>query len=108
MPSDTLETVQEKTALNRLLALFKNSPGLKVEDITCIETEKEFEHLIIANIKTRQEKNYEILFLNDEEKNCLPFGEKKEEVNKLEKGLNKKFKAMNFDDGVCYCYIIEK
>ena len=81
-------------------------PILKVKDISKIESVKmmnnDFDDLIIASIKTYQHKCYELLFVNNEEQDCLPFGEKKEMVNKLEKALNKKFVALQFDDGICY------
>jgi hypothetical protein len=54
-------------------------PGLNLEDILLIPTEthtgKEFDYLIIAWMKTKQGKNYELLF--NKEENCLPFGTEK-------------------------------
>ncbi len=84
----------------------KAIPILKVNDISKIETvermNSDFDDLIIATIKTHQGKCYEMLFINNEEKDCLPYGEKTEAVSKLEKALNKKFVALQFDDGICY------
>jgi len=81
-------------------------PILNVKDISRIESVKkmnsDFDNLIIASIKTFQNKCYELLFVDNEEQDCLPFGEKKEMVYKLGRALNKKFIALQFDDGICY------
>ena len=81
-------------------------PILNVKDISKIQSVKkmssDFDNLIIASIKTFQNKFYELLFINNEEQDCLPFGEKIETVHKLERALNKKFIALRFDDGICY------
>ena len=82
-------------------------PMLSMEDILLIptetHTEKEFDNLIIAWIKTKQGKNYELLFNKDE--NCLPFGEKKEVVKNLEYHFNKSFQPIMYESELCYCNI---
>lgn len=81
-------------------------PVLKVKDISKIESVKkmssDFNNLIIASLKTKQHKYYELLFIDNEEQDCLPYGEMKETVNKLERALKKRFVALQFDDGICY------
>lgn len=81
-------------------------PLLKLEDISKIESVKkmnsDFDNLIIASIKTKQHKYYELLFINNEEQDCLPYGEKKEIVQKLGKAMNKNFVPLQFDNGICY------
>ena len=82
-------------------------PALKMEDILLIPTEthtgKEFDNLIIAWIKTEQGKNYELLFNKYE--NCLPYGENKEAVTKLERFFNKFFKPLQFENEIYYSHI---
>jgi hypothetical protein len=81
-------------------------PILNVKDISKIESVKkmssDFDNLIIASIRTFQNKCYELVFINNEEQDCLRFGEKIETVHKLESALNKKFMPLRFDDGICY------
>ncbi|MEO8853521.1 MAG: DUF6371 domain-containing protein [Ginsengibacter sp.] len=82
-------------------------PALKMEDILLIPTEthtgKEFDNLIIAWIKTKQGKNYELLFNKYE--NWLPYGENKEAVTKLERFFNKVFKPLQFENEIYHSHI---
>ncbi len=82
-------------------------PVIKMEDISLIQTEthtgKEFDNLIIAWIKTKQGKHFELLFNKHE--NCLPYGEKKETVCKLENFFNKVFKPLQFENEIYYSHL---
>lgn len=79
---------------------------LRLEDIsfisTTMRTGSEFDNLFISWITTKQGKTYEILFVNNKEQDCLPYGEMKDTVSKLERHYNKTYKPLKFDDGVCY------
>ncbi|MEO6704803.1 MAG: DUF6371 domain-containing protein [Ginsengibacter sp.] len=80
-------------------------PVLSIEDIFLIPTEhhtgKEFDNLIMVYFKTKEGKNYDLLYGKDEYP--LPFGMQKEIVKRLSQFFNKKFKPILFGDVKVYC-----